>query len=100
MIESVPFSDTVRSFMDFLWNVRCAAGNASPGWGLSMPQFSIIMQLHFHGSCSVSDISERFETTSARGSVCTGVGVFSVFVSDVESNASVEAEPFQRPPLD
>ncbi|HEY6073255.1 MAG TPA: MarR family transcriptional regulator, partial [Anaerolineales bacterium] len=36
--------------------------------GLSMPQFSIIMQLHFHGSCSVSDISERFETTSAAAS--------------------------------
>ena len=69
MTESVEFSNTVRSFMDFF------VERSMHGWkrfardaGLSMPQFSIVMQLHYHGSCSVSSISERFETTSAAAS--------------------------------
>jgi DNA-binding MarR family transcriptional regulator len=36
--------------------------------GLSMPQFSILMQLHHHGQCGVSDISERFEISTAAAS--------------------------------
>ena len=36
--------------------------------GLSMPQFSILMQLHHHGHCGISDISERFEITTAAAS--------------------------------
>ena len=36
--------------------------------GLSMPQFSILMQLHHHGHCGVSDISERFEISTAAAS--------------------------------
>lgn len=36
--------------------------------GLSMPQFSILMQLHHHGHSSISAISERFEITSAAAS--------------------------------
>ena len=36
--------------------------------GLSMPQFSILMQLQHHGHCGISDISERFEITPAAAS--------------------------------
>jgi DNA-binding MarR family transcriptional regulator len=36
--------------------------------GLSMPQFSILMQLHHHGHCGISDIRERFEITAAAAS--------------------------------
>lgn len=36
--------------------------------GLSMPQFGILMQLHYHGNCGVSDIGERFDITSAAAS--------------------------------
>jgi DNA-binding MarR family transcriptional regulator len=36
--------------------------------GLSMPQFSILMQLHHKGSCGVSEISERFDITNAAAS--------------------------------
>lgn len=36
--------------------------------GLSMPQFSILMQLHHHGHCGISDISERFEISAAAAS--------------------------------
>jgi len=36
--------------------------------GLSMAQFSILMQLHYRSNCGVSDISERFDITSAAAS--------------------------------
>ncbi len=36
--------------------------------GLSMPQFSILMQLYFRGHCGISDISERFEISPAAAS--------------------------------
>jgi len=36
--------------------------------GLSMPQFGILMQLHYRGNCGVSDIGERFDITSAAAS--------------------------------
>jgi DNA-binding MarR family transcriptional regulator len=36
--------------------------------GLSMPQFSILMQLHHKGACGVSGISERFDITNAAAS--------------------------------
>jgi DNA-binding MarR family transcriptional regulator len=36
--------------------------------GLSMPQFSIMMQLHYRGACGMSEISERFEITPAASS--------------------------------
>ena len=33
-----------------------------------MPQFSILMQLHHNGACGISEVSERFEITSAAAS--------------------------------
>ena len=36
--------------------------------GLSMPQFSILMQLHYRGHCGIGDISERFDITNAAAS--------------------------------
>lgn len=33
--------------------------------GLSMQQFGILMQLHHHGECGVSGLSEHFDITSA-----------------------------------
>jgi len=36
--------------------------------GLSMPQFSILMQLHYKGPCGMSEISERFDVTAAAAS--------------------------------
>jgi DNA-binding MarR family transcriptional regulator len=69
MTETISFSETVRVFMDLL------VSRSMRGWkrfardtGLSMQQFSIIMQLHYRGPCSVSDIGDRFETTSAAAS--------------------------------
>jgi DNA-binding MarR family transcriptional regulator len=36
--------------------------------GLSMPQFSILMQLQHRGACGMSEISERFDITNAAAS--------------------------------
>lgn len=36
--------------------------------GLSMPQFSVLMQLHHRGNCAVGDIGERFDITNAAAS--------------------------------
>jgi DNA-binding MarR family transcriptional regulator len=36
--------------------------------GLSMPQFSILMQLHHKGPCGLSEISERFDISGAAAS--------------------------------
>jgi len=36
--------------------------------GLSMPHFSILMQLQHRGHCGISDISERFEISAAAAS--------------------------------
>jgi len=36
--------------------------------GLTMPQFSILMQLHYKGSCGMSDISEHFDISNAAAS--------------------------------
>jgi DNA-binding MarR family transcriptional regulator len=36
--------------------------------GLSIPQFSILMQLHHKGACGMSEVSERFEISAAAAS--------------------------------
>ena len=36
--------------------------------GLSMPQFSLLMQMHHKGACGMSEVSERFEITPAAAS--------------------------------
>jgi DNA-binding MarR family transcriptional regulator len=33
-----------------------------------MPQFGILMQLHYRGDCAVGDISDRFDITNAAAS--------------------------------
>jgi DNA-binding MarR family transcriptional regulator len=35
---------------------------------LSMPQFSILMQLHYQGECGMSDVSEHMDITAAAAS--------------------------------
>jgi Transcriptional regulators len=36
--------------------------------GLSMPQFSMMMQMYHRGACGMSEVSERFEITPAGAS--------------------------------
>jgi DNA-binding MarR family transcriptional regulator len=69
MSKEVRFSEALRSWMDV------AMQRSMHGWshhakasGLSMPQFSILMQLYYRGNCGISDIRDRFEITAAAAS--------------------------------
>ena len=69
MTNSLQFTQSIRAWMDVFMH------RSMRGWGLyakstgpSMPQFSILMQLHHKGPCGMSEISERFEVTPAAAS--------------------------------
>jgi DNA-binding MarR family transcriptional regulator len=66
MRETQAFSQIVRQWMDVFMH------RSMRGWmyfakstGLSMPQFSILMQLHHKGACGMSQISEGYAITPA-----------------------------------
>lgn len=63
------FSQAIRSWMDvFMHRSMRGWGLFAKSTGLSMPQFSVIMQLHHRGNCAIGDISERFDITNAAAS--------------------------------
>jgi len=69
MTNSVQFTQSIRSWMDiFMHRSMRGWGLFAKSTGLSMPQFSILMQLHYRGACGMSEISERFEVTPAAAS--------------------------------
>ena len=43
-------------------------GHFAKNTGLSIQQFSLVMQLHYRGACGISDISQRYEVTNAAAS--------------------------------
>jgi DNA-binding MarR family transcriptional regulator len=69
MMKSVQFTQAIRTWMDvFMHRSMRGWGLFAKSTGLSMPQFSILMQLHHKGACGMSEISERFEVTPAAAS--------------------------------
>jgi DNA-binding MarR family transcriptional regulator len=69
MTKSIQFNESIRSWMDvFMHRSMRGWGLFAKSTGLSMPQFSILMQLHHKGACGMSAISERFEVTPAAAS--------------------------------
>ena len=69
MSKSLQFSQAIRSWMDvFMHRLMRGWGLFAKSTGLSMPQFSILMQLHHHGNCGIGDIGERFDITNAAAS--------------------------------
>ena len=60
---------TTRQFLDFAMHHSLRErAHFAKATGLSMPQFSVIMQLHHRGNCAIGDISERFDITNAAAS--------------------------------
>jgi DNA-binding MarR family transcriptional regulator len=60
---------TIRQFMDIaMHHSMRERAQFAKAIGLSMPQFGILMQLHYRSNCGVSDISERFDITNAAAS--------------------------------
>ena len=69
MTKSVQFTKSIRSWMDvFMHRSMRGWGLFARSTGLSMPQFSLLMQLHHKGACGMSEVSERFEITPAAAS--------------------------------
>ncbi len=69
MTDSVRFSQALRQWMDVFMH------RSMSGWmqyvkssGLSMPQFSILMRLHYRGGCGISNLSEHMDISAAAAS--------------------------------
>jgi DNA-binding MarR family transcriptional regulator len=63
------FSHSLREWMDvFMHRSMRGLSRFAKSTGLSMPQFSILMQLHHKGACGMSSLSERFDVTAAAAS--------------------------------
>jgi DNA-binding MarR family transcriptional regulator len=85
MTKSAQFSQAIRSWMDvFMHRSMRGWGLFAKSTGLSMPQFSVLMQLHHKGVCGVSDISERFDVTNAAASQLVDKLVQSGFIKREE----------------
>lgn len=69
MVSAPQLIQTIRQFMDFaMHHSMRERAHFAKATGLSMPQFGILMQLHYRGNCGVSDIGERFDITNAAAS--------------------------------
>ena len=69
MTKPTQFTQTLRGWMDvFMHRSMRGWGHFAKSTGLSMPQMSILMQLHYKGTCGISDISERFDVSAAAAS--------------------------------
>jgi len=69
MTESLQFSNSLRQWMDVFMHRSMRSWHLFvKSTGLTMPQFSILMQLHYKGSCGMSEISEHFDISNAAAS--------------------------------
>ncbi len=69
MISTPQLSQTLRHFMDVaMQHSLHERSHLAKNIGISMPQLGILMQLNFHGSCGISEISNRFDITNAGAS--------------------------------
>jgi len=69
MTKSTQITQPLRAWMDVFMHRSMRGWNQfAKSTGLSMPQFSILMQLHYKGPCGMSEISERFDVTAAAAS--------------------------------
>ncbi len=69
MTKSVQITQPLRAWMDvFMHRSMRGWTHFAKSTGLSMPQFSILMQLHYKGPCGMSQISERFDVSAAAAS--------------------------------
>ena len=85
MVDQTQLSQILRKWMDTVTHrsMRGWAHHAKTS-GMSVPQFSILMQLHYRGACDISGISERFDITSAAASQLVDKLVRSKFIKREE----------------
>ncbi|MBK8782281.1 MAG: MarR family transcriptional regulator [Anaerolineales bacterium] len=69
MSKPVRVTQPLREWMDvFMHRSMRGWSQFAKSTGLSMPQFSILMQLHYKGTTGLSEISERFDISAAAAS--------------------------------
>ena len=69
MVSHSDFTQAIRQFMDIAMHRALHERlHFAKSLGLSMQQFSVLIQLHFRGACGMSEVSERFEITPAAAS--------------------------------
>ena len=69
MTRSPKLTQPLHAWMDVFMHRSMRGWNQfAKSTGLSMPQFSILMQLHYKGACGMSAISERFDVSAAAAS--------------------------------
>jgi DNA-binding MarR family transcriptional regulator len=69
MASSPQLIQIIRQFLDFAMHHSMRERvHFAKATGLSMPQFGILMQMHYRRDCGVSDLSERFDITNAAAS--------------------------------
>ncbi len=69
MTNTILFSKSLRAWMDaFMHRSMSGWNHFAKSTGLSMPQISILMQLHHKGPCGMSQVSDRFDITAAAAS--------------------------------
>jgi DNA-binding MarR family transcriptional regulator len=85
MTKYVQFTQSIRSWMDiFMHRSMRGWGRFAKSTGLSMPQFGVLMQLHYRGACGMSKVSEGFDITPAAASQLVDKLVQSGLVQRVE----------------
>ena len=85
MTKPIQFTQAIRSWMDvFMHRSMRGWGRYAKSTGLSMPQFSIMMQLHYKGACGMSKVSEGFDITPAAASQLVDKLVQSGLIQRVE----------------
>ena len=85
MTKQVQFTQSIRAWMDvFMHRSMRGWGRFAKSTGLSMPQFSVLMQLHYRGACGMSRISEGYDITPAAASQLVDKLVQSGLIQRVE----------------
>jgi DNA-binding MarR family transcriptional regulator len=85
MTKQIQFNQAIRSWMDvFMHRSMRGWGRYAKSTGLSMPQFSILMQLHHRGACGMSRISEGYDISPAAASQLVDKLVHSELIQRVE----------------
>ena len=85
MTKQTRFDRSIRAWMDvFMHRSMRGWWRYAKSTGLSMPQFSILMQLHHKGPCGMSGISEGYDITPAATSQLVDKLVHSGLIQRVE----------------
>ncbi|MBI3170119.1 MAG: MarR family transcriptional regulator [Chloroflexi bacterium] len=99
MTKPLPISRALRGWMDiFMHRSMRSWMHFARSTGLSMPQFSILMQLHHKGSFGMSQISEKFDITAAAASQLTEKLVQGAYIERTEDPNDRRAKSIQLTP--